>query len=81
MKLAHAAVAESFVVAVDPLATFFLARALRRESQILRSELAASWATGTAPMPDRGTRAATASGAGFDHHHERHDRRARPRSA
>lgn len=44
LRFLEAAVAESFVVAVDPLATFFLARALRRESQVLRSELAASWA-------------------------------------
>ena len=44
LRFLEAAVAESFVVAVDPPATFFLARALRRESQILRSELAASWA-------------------------------------
>jgi drug/metabolite transporter (DMT)-like permease len=44
LKFLEAAVAESFVVAVDPLATLFLARALREQSPVLRSELAASWA-------------------------------------
>jgi len=44
LRFLEAAVAESFVVAVDPLATLFLARALRRESPVLPSELAASWA-------------------------------------
>ena len=44
LRFLEAAVAESFVVAVDPLATLVLARALRRESPVLRSELAASWA-------------------------------------
>lgn len=44
LRFLEAAVAESFVVAVDPLATIFLAQALRRESPVLRSELAASWA-------------------------------------
>jgi drug/metabolite transporter (DMT)-like permease len=44
LRFLEAAVAESFVVAVDPLATLFLARALRQESPVLPSELAASWA-------------------------------------
>jgi drug/metabolite transporter (DMT)-like permease len=43
LRFLEAAVAESFVVAVDPLATICLARALRRESLVLPSELAASW--------------------------------------
>jgi drug/metabolite transporter (DMT)-like permease len=44
LKFLEAAVAESFVVAVDPLATLVLARALRQQSPVLPSELAASWA-------------------------------------
>ena len=44
LRFLEAAVAESFVVAVDPLATLILARALRQESPVLPSELAASWA-------------------------------------
>jgi drug/metabolite transporter (DMT)-like permease len=44
LRFLEAAVAESFVVAVDPLATLVLARALRHESPVLPSELAASWA-------------------------------------
>lgn len=44
LQFLEAAVAESFVVAVDPLATLLLARALRQESPVLPSELAASWA-------------------------------------
>lgn len=44
LRFLEAAVADSFVIAVDPLATLFLARALRRESPVLPSELAASWA-------------------------------------
>lgn len=43
LRFLEAAVAESFVVAVDPLATLILARALRAESPVLPSELAASW--------------------------------------
>jgi drug/metabolite transporter (DMT)-like permease len=44
LRFLEAAVAESFIVAVDPLATIFFARALRRESPVSGSELAASWA-------------------------------------
>lgn len=43
LRFLEAAVAESFVVAVDPLATLILARAFRHESPVLPSELAASW--------------------------------------
>jgi len=44
LRFLEAAVEESFVVAVDPLATLILARAMRQGSPVLRSEAAASWA-------------------------------------